>query len=92
MDQLLARLTEAQVAPGDPAAALETAARRVAHDPLSEAAHARLLALHLEAGDRDAALRAYETCRALLQRELGTGPSAELAALAQRALAPGQLR
>jgi predicted ATPase/DNA-binding SARP family transcriptional activator len=76
------RLAELQLAAGDYRGSEETAARWIAHYPLNEAAHRQLMQIHLAAGERPAALRAYEACRAVLEAELGAPPSAETEALA----------
>ena len=54
--------------------AIACARRLVEIDPLDEAASRVLMRLHAAAGDRAAALRAYEACVARLQRELGVEP------------------
>jgi DNA-binding SARP family transcriptional activator len=82
--EVLGRLAAMQAGSGQPARAIETAARWVAYDPLNEAAHRRLIELHAAHGDRAAALVAYDACRATLLRELATEPSPETQALAQR--------
>lgn len=50
-------------------------------DPLSEAAHRRLIRLHYLAGDRTAALRAFDACEQALKHEVGIAPSPETLAL-----------
>ena len=55
-------LLQAQRDAGDLGAALQTARRRLALDPLEESAHRTLIELHLAAGDRAAAVRQYEHC------------------------------
>ncbi|MBO1437162.1 BTAD domain-containing putative transcriptional regulator [Meiothermus sp. CFH 77666] len=62
--------------------ALSYAERLVELDPLSEAAHRRVMRLWYLSGDRPAALKAYDRCKAVLQRELGMAPLAETQALA----------
>ena len=57
------------------APALGYAQRLIAHDPLQEAAHRRLIALYTRLGDYAAAVRTYHQCAALLERELGVAPS-----------------
>jgi DNA-binding SARP family transcriptional activator len=74
LDGLIAECERARDYP----AALQAAERRVSHDPLREASHARLMRLHAAAGDRAAALRAYERCEAILDRELGMEPGPAL--------------
>ncbi len=78
------RLSEAQSGLGANIAAKEAVSRWLALDPLSETAYARLIRLHLATGDRDAALRTYQACRAKLAGELGAEPSPEIEALAER--------
>ena len=48
--------------------------RRLALDPLHEPAHRRLIELHALAGDRAAAMRQYQECVRVLDRELGVAP------------------
>lgn len=62
----------------------ETTDRWVTLSPLEDRAHRRKIQLALAAGDRVAALRAYDTCREVLQRELGVAPAPETEAIAQR--------
>jgi DNA-binding SARP family transcriptional activator len=61
--------------------ALAHAAELLALDPLAEGAHRRLMRLHYLAGDRGAALRAFDACEKLLKHEVGARPSAETLAL-----------
>jgi len=70
-------LAEAAVADGDCGAAVAAAELAIALAPLRESAHARLMAAHAGAGNRAAALRAYEACRRALAEELGVSPSPE---------------
>lgn len=49
--------------------------------PLAEDAHRRLIRLHYLAGDRAAALLAFDRCEAVLKHEVGAAPSAETLAL-----------
>lgn len=66
---------------GDPAAAVPLAEALIALDPLREDAHRRLMRLLYLAGDRAAALRAFDQCEERLKHELGTRPSPETLAL-----------
>ncbi|RIH89472.1 ATP-binding protein [Calidithermus roseus] len=68
---------------GKLAEALSWAQKLLEEDPLSEAAHRRLMRLHYLLGDRAAALRAYARCVEALQRELGVEPLPETRSLAQ---------
>ena len=56
--------------------AMETASRLLTMDPLQEAVHRALMQLFVAHGRRAAALRQYQTCVELLQRELGVEPEA----------------
>jgi DNA-binding SARP family transcriptional activator len=75
--------SEACEARGDTAGALALAERRLAMDRYSEEAWRRLMRLHYVAGDRMAALSAFERCRRLLREELDTPPLPETLALAR---------
>ena len=81
---VLDRLSLLQIEGGSTAGALETVEHWMRLDPLEERAHRRLIQLHLVAGDRGAAMRAYEACRAVLLDELGVPPEPETEALAAR--------
>ena len=84
LDGALERLLEVHHAQGDLEAALDLAKRRLRLEPLNEIAHRQVMQLHLESGNRAAALDAYRACRAALQRELGIEPSNETQELALR--------
>lgn len=77
----LAELCDAAEGAGDWADALIHAGELLALDPLSEAAHGRVMRLHYLAGDRAAALRAFDGCEQMLKDEVGTAPSSETLAL-----------
>jgi DNA-binding SARP family transcriptional activator/predicted negative regulator of RcsB-dependent stress response len=66
---------------GDLPAALPLAEALVGLDPLREDAHRRLMRLLYLAGDRAAALRAFDRCEQQLKHELGTRPSPDTLAL-----------
>ncbi len=53
----------------------------IQHAPWNEEAHHQLIRLLALDGRRSAALAQYETCRALLKRELGVEPTSETVAL-----------
>ena len=57
-------------------AAITAAQTLLRQDPLHEATYRQLMRLHALCGDRAAALRVYHTCAKILERELGTEPSA----------------
>lgn len=65
----------------DWADALSQAQELLALEPQSEAAHRRVIRLHYLAGDRAAALLAFDRCERTLKDEVGTAPSAETLAL-----------
>src|SRR5262249_26008824 len=64
-------------------AAGATGLRLVALDPLQESVHRTLMRLYAELGRRPAALRQYQMCVRVLQRELGVEPEAETKQLYQ---------
>src|SRR5437660_7520149 len=84
------RLSQMQFETGELEAAMETVSRWLVLSPLHEDAYRRLMRLHFAAGDRVAALQAYDTCRARLSTGMQTEPTLETAALAirMRAVAP----
>jgi DNA-binding SARP family transcriptional activator len=59
------------------AAALESAQRLLAVDPLNEPAWRSLIRSHASRGERASALHEYHRCAAVLRRELGVPPSAQ---------------
>jgi predicted ATPase/DNA-binding SARP family transcriptional activator len=61
---------------GEPRAALDYAQRLLRHDPLREETYRALMRLHAACGDRAMVRRVYQTCAAVLERELGVEPSA----------------
>ncbi len=68
---------------GDLVGALRFALEYLKLEPLSEEAYRRLMRLHLQAGDRGAALAVFERCREVLQKELAVAPLTETLELAQ---------
>ncbi len=72
-----ARLAEGAEEAGDLAAATRWTRRLAAHDPLSEDAHRELIRRLAAAGDRAAAIAAFEQLRERLARELHVAPSAQ---------------
>lgn len=83
-DRVLDRLSRLLADRGELAEAVDAARRWVALSPVNEESYRRLMRLHLATGDRTAALRAYETCRAVLDAELQVAPAPETDALAER--------
>lgn len=73
--QALAALVEALALDGDYPSAIAYAQRALAIDELAEDMQRRLLELYALAGQRSAALRQYEQCVAVLERELGVDPT-----------------
>ncbi len=84
--EALARLLARQTRLEEPAAAVATALRLLALDPLQEAVHRALMRLYARHGRRDAALRRYQSCVDTLRRELGVEPAAETRQLYQEVL------
>ena len=74
---VLERLAAGQSAAGDLAAALASARRWLALDPLREEAHRQVMRLHAWADQRNAALHQYRECVRILEQELGVAPLAE---------------
>jgi len=56
-------------------------------EPTDEEAHRELMRAHLEAGNRQAAIRQFERLRDVLRDELGVGPDPESVALYEKVLA-----
>ncbi len=63
--------------------AVATAQQLLRLDPFQEPAYRVLMRVHAEQGQRGLALKAYETCREFLERELEITPDAETEALYQ---------
>ena len=72
--EVLATLVEDQATKREIASAIGYAQRYLAIDSLSEEVHRRLIEFYALAGDRAAALRQYEQCLTVLERELGVDP------------------
>jgi DNA-binding SARP family transcriptional activator/predicted ATPase len=84
-------LTHQLSARGRYSQAIDAATQLLALDPWREEAHRQLMVLQARTGQRSAALAQYETCRKILEKELGVMPSAETQALYQRIRAAGEL-
>jgi len=84
MDSICNRLSQMQGERGEISDAIETTTRWVSHDPFNELAYRCLMQAHITAGDRTAALRTYDTCRAMLAKEFNARPAPETEALAER--------
>ncbi|HSM54602.1 MAG TPA: BTAD domain-containing putative transcriptional regulator [Candidatus Sulfomarinibacteraceae bacterium] len=89
--RLLGRLADLYAADGDYDTALRAARRRLELDPWREEAHRRVMILLARSGRRSEALAQYETCRHLLQEELGVAPAARTTALYERLRASSSL-
>jgi DNA-binding SARP family transcriptional activator/predicted ATPase len=81
---LLERLIGWLEARQEPGRALGHAARLLELDPLGEPGHRARIRLLALVGDRAGAVRAFQECAAVLERELGVEPSPETRALCDR--------
>jgi predicted ATPase/DNA-binding SARP family transcriptional activator len=77
----LAVLVEGYAATGAYQTAIDAAHRYLATDELAEDMHRRLIELYGAAGDRAAAMRQFERCVVVLERELGVDPLPETRAV-----------
>src|SRR5690348_247278 len=82
----LVRILREQMRADRPEAAIQTARRMLALDPLQEPIHRALMRLLLRLGRRGAALQQYQACLVSLRRELGTEPDEETRRLYQEIL------
>lgn len=80
--EMLDALAAWREANGDYSAAHRYAQRQIELDPLREEAYRRAMRALALAGQRGAALAAYESCWRLLEEELGASPSVETETLA----------
>lgn len=80
----LAHLSRALISWRDYNAAIMANQRRLVLDPWLEEAHQELMLTYARLGHYNAALAQYETCRRLLDEELGVEPMAETTAVYQR--------
>ncbi|MDG4885534.1 BTAD domain-containing putative transcriptional regulator [Mesorhizobium sp. WSM4884] len=80
VERLSLALPEAETE--DDAACERLAERLLASDPTAEAAHRALMRVHAARGHENAALRQFESCRALLRKHLDVEPEAQTNALA----------
>jgi DNA-binding SARP family transcriptional activator len=88
----LLRLLAWDQAAGAHDAALQSALRLVQADPLREDGHRALMRLYYLLGRPSDALRAYESCRVVLEQELGVEPDPETLSLYEEILALQQRR
>jgi predicted ATPase/DNA-binding SARP family transcriptional activator len=89
--ETLAALIEHHTAHGEYSSAIDAAQRYLAIDELAEEIHRHLIQLYALSGDRSAALRQFERCSSMLDRELGVSPLPETRAVYEAALS-GELR
>jgi len=75
--EALARLLAHKTKETSSEAAIRTAVRLLALDPLQEVVHRALMRLYVRQGRRGAALKQYQACVTALRRELGTEPEEE---------------
>ncbi|MGH9269115.1 MAG: ATP-binding protein, partial [Acidimicrobiales bacterium] len=81
-------ISEAAAAMGEWSEAVAAAEQAIVLEPFREPAHLRLMAAHAGAGNRAAALRAYQRCRAVLADQLGADPSPATQAAHRALLGP----
>jgi DNA-binding SARP family transcriptional activator len=79
----LARLLAQQSKAAGTERAIQTAVRLLGLDPLQEGVHRTLMRLYGRQGRRGAALKQYQVCVGVLQRDLGAEPEAETRQLYQ---------
>ena len=84
--QTLGRRLAHQIGVGAVEAAIQTAGRLLALDPMQEEVHRILMRLYVRQGRRGAACRQYQVCLEGLRRELGVEPEAETIRLYKRLL------
>jgi DNA-binding SARP family transcriptional activator/predicted ATPase len=84
--EALGKLLRHQHAASATEAALQTALRLLAVDPLQEPVHRAAMRLYVELGRRASALRQYQICVGILQRELGVEPETATKQLYQELL------
>lgn len=81
---LLEKLSNCHEQAGDYTKALHFALRYIELEPWDEYAHRKAMHLYALNGQNSAAMRQYETCCRLLEKELGALPSKETQHLAER--------
>jgi CheY-like chemotaxis protein len=84
---VLGKLLAAQIKAGWWENATDTAGRLLALDPTQEVVHRALMRLQLEQGRPDSALRRYQECSDILERQFDRQPSAETERLREEILA-----
>jgi predicted ATPase/DNA-binding SARP family transcriptional activator len=84
LERIFNRLSRLEFEMGQVDQAIDTTTQWLARDSLNEAAYRRLMQLYFLAGNRTAALQAYEQCSRILAEELRVEPDPETIALAER--------
>lgn len=84
--EALAKLLHHQRTTGATEAGLQTALRLLALDPLQEPVHRAVMRLYVQLGRRASALRQYQICIGVLQRELSVEPETTTKQLYQEIL------
>ncbi len=74
---LLAHLVGIHRKRGELGSAIQAALQLLRLDPLLESGHRALMRLYMQQGRRGAALRQYQACVSVLERELGAAPELE---------------
>ncbi len=82
--EVLEYLTRSEMSRGAYSQALSHARQLAALDPLDEGAQRLLIRLYAKTGQPGVALRQYEKCKTLLEKELGVLPEDETRALGER--------
>lgn len=90
--EALARLLGQYNKSGNIDMAIRSAGRLLALDPLQEAVHRALMRLYAKQGRREAALKQYQTCVSLLERELAMEPEEETKEVYEEILRQGARR
>ena len=85
--RLLVELADGLEKRGTQAAAADRLHEVLRHDPTREDVHRRLIVLYAAMGSRDQAVRQFQMCREVLQRDLGLPPAESTRALYEEILA-----
>jgi len=72
-------------------AAIAAGAKLLAHDPILEHIHRKIMASHQMKGDRASAIAQYESCKRTLQQKLGVSPMKETTQLYERIIADADM-
>ncbi|UCG22855.1 MAG: AAA family ATPase [Chloroflexota bacterium] len=79
--RMLTRLVSSKMEGGQPTAAIDYANQYLATDDLAETIHRQLITLYASIDEREAAMRQFDACVLVLERELGVEPLAETRAV-----------